>query len=240
MQVKDLSFTAPEDNILYDELLLQLAERQQAGEVLRFWQSEQVFVVLGRIGNEHDDVWLERTRQDGIPVLRRTSGGGTVVQGEGCLNYTLVLDKNRHADLQDLRRSYLWISQQVITALDQCGIKATFKPISDIALAENEKKISGNAQHRGKHFILHHGTILCDFDLDLISRYLQMPKDIPLYRQGRPHHDFVANTGISSVSIKNALAAVFGLSLKDAAQVIDEKELLALNELRQKRPVRIS
>jgi len=240
MQVKDLSFNSPSENILFDELLLQLADHHAGGEVLRFWQSPEIFVVLGRIGNEHEDVWLERTRQDKIPVLRRTSGGGTVVQGKGCLNYSLILDKQRHSDLNDLRKSYTWISNKVIEAFQRCGVEASFKPISDIALASNEKKISGNAQHRGKNYILHHGTILCDFDLDLINRYLKMPKDIPEYRQHRPHQDFVSNTYLDQARFKAALAAVFDLQGKPVVQIPTNQELLALKELMNKRTVLIS
>jgi lipoate-protein ligase A len=237
MQVKDISFESPQENILFDEVLLQLADKQDHGEVLRFWQSPQIFIVLGGIGKEQDDIWLERTRQDKIPVLRRTSGGGTVVQGPGCLNYALVLDRKRHPDLSDLRKSYAWISSQIIAALQKCHIEATFRPISDIALTSNEKKISGNAQHRGKNFILHHGTILCNFDLNLISRYLKMPKDIPDYRKNRTHEDFVANTSVKPEDFKSALASLFGGIKSDSSQLPSSQELSSLKEITSKRLV---
>jgi lipoate---protein ligase len=239
MQVKDISFVKPFENILFDEVLFQLADKQGAGEFLRFWQSPHVFVVLGRIGKEHDDIWLERTAQDHVPVLRRTSGGGTVVQGPGCLNYTLVLNKDRHPDLNDLRKSYNWISAQIMASLSKCGIKAVFRPISDIALADSEKKISGNAQHRGKNFILHHGTILCDFDLNLIIRYLKMPQDVPEYRQKRSHEEFVANTGLKPDAFKAAMLEVFGAQMNEDSQVATSQELLALKELISTRPVMV-
>jgi len=240
MQVKDLSFGTPQENILYDELLLQLADKQSQGEFLRFWQSPELFIVLGSVGKEKEDIWLERAAQDHIPILRRTSGGGTVLQGQGCLNYTLVLDKQRHPDLNDLRKSYAWISAKVIEAFKMCSVEAVFRPISDIALAGSEKKISGNAQHRGKKFILHHGTILCDFDLNFIGRYLKMPKDIPEYRKNRPHEDFVANTHIIPDQFKLALTDVFALKEMERLQTPSNAEVLALRELIQKRSVLVS
>ncbi|MBI3602291.1 MAG: lipoate--protein ligase family protein [Candidatus Omnitrophica bacterium] len=237
MQIKDISFDTAQENILFDELLLQLAEKQSTGEVLRFWESQTVFIVLGRIGKEQDDIWLDQARQDNIPVFRRTSGGGTVVQGPGCLNFTFVLNKERHADLGDLRKSYAWISAKVIDALQTCGVKAVFRPISDIALTHNQKKISGNAQHRGKHFILHHGTILYDFDLNLISRYLKIPQEIPAYRQSRSQADFVTNIHIQARPFKQALAGIFGLHLSQEPPQPSSQELLALADLLQKRSV---
>jgi lipoate-protein ligase A len=240
MLLKDLSFATPQENILYDELLLQQAEKHNQGEVLRFWESSDIFIVLGRIGQEQEDIWLERTRQDKILVLRRTSGGGTVIQGPGCLNYTLVLNKNRHPDLVDLRKSYAWISANIIEALKVCGVEAVFRPISDIALAKSEKKISGNAQHRAKSFILHHGTILCDFDLNFISRYLKMPKDIPDYRKNRSHEEFVANTYIKANEFKKALVKIFDVQTKDLTQSLSNQEVLSLQELLQKRSTTVN
>lgn len=237
MLLKDFSFKTPQENILYDELLLKMADKQSAGEVLRFWESPEICIVLGLIGKEQEDICLEQARKDKIKVLRRTSGGGTVLQGPGCLNYTLVLDKNRHPDLADLRKSYHWISLKVIEALRVCGVKAVFRPISDMALANNEKKFSGNAQHRGKSYILHHGTMLYDFDLSLVSRYLRMPKDVPDYRKNRSHEDFVTNIELRPALFKRALAEIFSLKCADMLQTLSNQELLALQEILQKRSV---
>ncbi len=214
MRLKDISFDSPEENLNFDDALLHLAEKHEAGEVLRFWESPTYFIVLGRIGKEEEDVDLACVQADGIAVLRRSSGGGTVVQGKGCLNYTLVLSKQNYPQLNDLRRSYAWISEKVIEALGQLGVEACFRPISDLATGKDEQKFSGNAQKRGKNYILHHGTILYDFDLSLISRYLKIPKDIPEYRKARPHTDFVTNVPINPSRFKQALAQAFDLGVE--------------------------
>src|SRR5262245_50689788 len=86
MRCLDISFDTPEENIAYDEVLLSLAEEGKLGEVLRFWESSQTFAVLGRIGKAQEDLDLDALRKDGIKVLRRASGGGTVLQGKGVLN----------------------------------------------------------------------------------------------------------------------------------------------------------
>src|ERR1700685_4099180 len=110
MQIRDFSFPTPQENIAYDDVLLSLAEKHGAGEFLRFWESPQIFIVMGRISRGEIDVNWTKVQLDKIPVLRRSSGGGTVVQGPGCLNYTLVLSKQKHPELNDLRKSYAWIS----------------------------------------------------------------------------------------------------------------------------------
>jgi len=141
------------------------------------------------------------------------------------LNYSLVLSKQKHPKLNDLRQSYEWISLKVIESLRQGGVEAYFRPISDMATGPDEKKFSGNAQRRGKNFILHHGTLLYHFDLSLISRYLKMPQDIPVYRQNRPHTDFVTNIPVDPQAFKVELAKAFGA---DGLQVPSDKELVWL------------
>ena len=227
MQLRDISFPTPQENIAFDEVLWRLAEKHSRGEYLRFWESSKVFIVLGRIGRAEIDVNFPHVLKDNIPVLRRSSGGGTVLQGPGCLNYTLVLSKQKHPQLNDLRKSYEWISTKVIEALSQEGVEVYFRPTSDLATDPSEKKFSGNAQRRGKHYILHHGTILYKFDLSLISRYLNMPKDIPEYRKRRSHTDFVTNIPIDPRVFKDHLAQIF---LASALQSPSAEELSLLKK----------
>ena len=222
MLLEDISFQTPQENILYDEVLLHLAEKGKPGQVLRFWESPELFVCLGRICKEDEDLKMEEIARDHVPVLRRCTGGGTVLQGRGCLNYSLILSKECDPRIADLRGSYQAILNKVIAALKRLDIEAVFHPVSDIALAGNHKKISGNAQKRSGKFILHHGTILYGFDLENIDRYLKVPKDIPEYRQGRSHLDFVTNVSLSVADIKDAFKDVFGVDRKE--EHLDEEE----------------
>jgi lipoate-protein ligase A len=233
MQLRDISFPSPQENIAFDEVLLCLAEKHSKGEYLRFWESSKIFIVMGLTGRAPIDVNSIHAQEDNIPVLRRSSGGGTVLQGPGCLNYTLVLSKQKHPELNDLRKSYEWIAAKVNGALRQAGIEAYFRPVSDLVTGQGEKKFSGNAQHRRKHYILHHGTILYKFDLSLISRYLNMPHDIPEYRKHRPHADFVTNVPIDPHLFKEHLAKSFRTS---ALQSPRAQELSFLQEFLGKPP----
>lgn len=205
MFLRDISFHSPEENILFDEVLFYLAEKEMKGEYLRFWESPMTFVVLGRISAWEDDVYIKKVKRYRIPVLRRFSGGGTVLQGRGCLNYTLVLSKRLHPELNDLRKSYEFILGKIIKALKRIGIEAVFYPISDLALKETKTKFSGNAQKRGKNAILHHGTILYCFEKELMKRFLKIPKSTPEYRKGRSHDNFTDNVPCSRLALKKAI-----------------------------------
>jgi lipoate-protein ligase A len=209
MRIEDLSFEDPQQNLDRDDELLFLADKKNGGEVLRFWESSQVFVVLGRTCAQDADVHLQLCQQDSIPVLRRSSGGGTVIQGRGCFNFSLILAKGRHPDMASITRSYEYILKKTIKALGICGVDAEFRPICDLVLSQDEKKFSGNAQRRGRTHILHHGTILYGMDLSLISRYLKIPLAMPDYRRCRPHSDFITNVNLDISKFKAILATVW-------------------------------
>lgn len=209
MKVLDLSFPEAQRNLLYDEELLRLADHGETGEVLRLWESPSVFVVLGRTCQISDDVLLDVCQADHIPVLKRSSGGGTVLQGPGCLNFSLILSKEKRPAIDSISRSYLVILDKVQHALKELGIATEFRPVCDLVLSFNGKKFSGNAQRRGRRFILHHGTLLYGFDLSLISRYLKVPKKMPEYRQNKAHSDFVTNLQLGEAELKQALTQEF-------------------------------
>lgn len=209
MIIYDISFQSPLENILCDEMLLQRAEQESGDDVLRLWESPVSFVVLGLIGKVEEDVKVDCCRRDGIDIFRRSSGGGTVVQGLGCLNFSFILSKERAPALNDLHQSYQEVLTPVIDIFKTLGVEAEFQPISDLALTKTKKKFSGNAQRRMKKNILHHGTVLCNFDLFLIEKYLTMPESVPEYRADRSHLEFVDNIGLNSRKVRDVFFQYF-------------------------------
>ncbi|MGN6720009.1 MAG: lipoate--protein ligase family protein, partial [Candidatus Binatia bacterium] len=93
MKYLDLAFDDPAHNLACDEALLQLVETGQVkDEILRVWEPAQYFVVLGHANSIHAEVNFSACQEDRVTVLRRMSGGGTVLQGPGCFNYSLFLN----------------------------------------------------------------------------------------------------------------------------------------------------
>ncbi|MFQ5952668.1 MAG: biotin/lipoate A/B protein ligase family protein [Candidatus Omnitrophota bacterium] len=207
MKLVEFSANTPEEHIVLDELLLLKAGAGEVGETLRFWETKEHFVVLGRAGKVEEDCFLDKCRQDNIKILRRISGGGTVLQGPGCFNYSTILSYERDDNYRHVKSSYKKILGMISGSLKTKGFNTVFYPISDLAL--DGKKISGNAQARKRKYFLHHGTFLYDFDLDKISHYLKCPKKEPEYRKGRPHEDFLANIPMEKEELKEIIKEVF-------------------------------
>lgn len=207
MQIVEYISNSPEGAIALDELLLSKAESGGLGETLRFWSTKDHFVVIGRACRIRRDCNREKCRRDKIRIIRRISGGGTVLQGPGCFNYSLVLSYRRDARYRDIRNSYSRILEDIAGIFKAKGYDVGVFPVSDLAL--NGRKISGNAQARKKRYFLHHGTFLLDFDLKRITSYLKHSAKEPEYRKARCHEDFLANIPITSAVLKEIITGAF-------------------------------
>jgi lipoate-protein ligase A len=191
MRFLDLTLSTAAENLALDEALLLEAEAGRGGEVLRLWEYPRLAVVLGSGGVLADDVNEAACLADGVPLLRRSSGGGTVLLGPGCLLFSLVLALDLAPELAGIRSSYTAILSRVCVALS--GVLGGPEMVGISDLAADGKKFSGNAQQRKRSHVLHHGTLLYAFDLPLLGRYLKEPPRQPEYRAGRGHAEFVCN-----------------------------------------------
>lgn len=206
MRLLDHSFASPAENLALDETLLDEAEASNSGEVLRLWESSVHFVVLGLSQALDEHVFREACTRDGVPILRRCSAGGCVLQGPGCLNYSLILRVDRPG-CGSIRSSYETILGWMAKALAELGYPALPAGISDLAV--EGRKVSGSAQRRKKHYFLHHGTLLCGMDLGLCARYLKEPMEQPAYRASRSHESFVRNLPIKRETLARTVSALF-------------------------------
>lgn len=159
---------------------------------LLFWELDRYAVVLGYGRPERADVDVSACVRDQVPVLRRRSGGGTVLLGPGCLCYCLALPAAGADHWADITRTNQWVLSRVSHALAQCsGAAVSVAGISDLVVGPH--KVGGSAQRRTRDAVLWHGTLLYNFALPRISQYLSEPDRQPEYRQHRPHAAFVAN-----------------------------------------------
>ena len=195
----------PALHLAWEEAALDAVDAREMPSCLWFWESTRPFVVLGYGQEAAREVDLEACLTDGVPVLRRCSGGGAVVQGIGCLNYGLALPIDPDGPTASIASTNGWIMERQRKAVESVlGTPVLRRGDTDLAIGD--RKFSGNAQRRKRHALLFHGTILVGFDLASISRWLRFPSLQPAYRAGRSHPEFVANLGIGTEAVRTALA----------------------------------
>jgi lipoate---protein ligase len=213
MHCLDVTLTTPEENLACDEALVDEAELHGGPPVLRFWESPTYFVVVGYSNRIFEEVKVEECRAQKIPILRRCSGGGTVLQGPGCLNYSVVLPIDDAGPTATITRTNSYVMernrQAVASALAQ---KVSIQGCTDLAM--NQLKFSGNAQRRKRGWLLFHGTFLLDFEVGLIEKLLPMPARQPDYRRQRSHGEFLTHLSATRDGVKASLVEVWGASAR--------------------------
>ncbi len=186
-----LTLGDPFEDIALEEALFRVCESTCSPPILRLWQPKTTYVVLGTGQQITADVDLEACQCDGVPILRRFSGGGTVTHGDGQLCWTMYLPLSTHPDLGSIKGSYRFVFSLIARLMADIGIELEFREPCDFSVAN--RKVSGNAQRRGKCGILHHGTLLVNCDIMRLGKYLREPSKRPEYRGDRVHGSFLTN-----------------------------------------------
>jgi lipoate---protein ligase len=215
MTILDLAFPTPAENLAADEALLDWREENGGEEILRFWESPETFVVVGYANKVAVEVNAAGCEARGVPIFRRCSGGGTVLQGRGCLNYALILriaDNSPLANISSANRFIMDRNRSAIeSAVHNPQSAISVRGHTDLAIHNPQSairtplKFSGNSQRRRKHFLLFHGTFLLNFNLALVGELLRAPSRQPDYRRDRRHEEFLTNLNLPADTVKAAL-----------------------------------
>ena len=212
-----LTLETPAANLALDEALLDAAvDGELAGEVLRLWEPTQFFVVLGR-SSKVAEVHADACRRDDVAILRRPSGGATILTGPGCLMYAVLLDAERRPELRNVDRAHELVLSTIALALAPFNAGIARHGTSDLTIPAERPgampiKFSGNSLRLKRHRLLYHGTILYDFPLDRISEWLADPARRPAYRGDRGHRQFVTNLPATREALESALTAAWKAS----------------------------
>ena len=205
MQRLHLDLATSAENLAADEAILDWCEAGHGDETLLFWEPRETFVVMGYANKVATEVNVAACEAKGAPIFRRCSGGGTVVQMRGGLNYSLILRITETGPPRSITTANQFIMEKNRTAIASLrpGAEVSVRGHTDLCIGE--KKFAGNSQRRRKNFLLFHGTLLLDCELPLIGELLQMPSLQPDYRISRPHSDFVTNLHLPAEQVKAAL-----------------------------------
>src|SRR5918992_1925785 len=204
MKYVDLTFDDPAANLACDQALLELHESDGANDaLLRTWEPRNHFVVLGRSNRLSSEVSVSACAQQRVSILRRLSGGGAVMQGPGCLNYSLILN-NQTNGFKNINETFHYVLARHCHVIEQlAGAGVRIEGISDLTF--RRRKFSGNAQYTKARYVLVHGTFLLNFDLSMIAKFLRMPAKQPDYRRQRAHLEFVTNLNLNSAQVRDSL-----------------------------------
>lgn len=232
MQRLDLNLATPAEQLATDEAILDRCEAGRGGETLLFWEPRETFVVVGYANKVAAEVNIAACEKASVPIYRRCSGGGTIVQMPGGLNYSLILRIEENSPTRNISSANQFIMERNRDAMQS----ATGHRPSAISvrghtdLCVGDLKFAGNSQRRRKNHLLFHGTLLLNCDLSRIGELLRMPSLEPDYRASRPHEEFVTNLGLPVETVKTALANAWNAHQPFSNPPLAEIKKLALEK----------
>ena len=183
MKIIPYSVNSGEKNMQIDEDLLINAIKVQSKEViLRFYGWEPACISLGRNQN-NTFIDYELIKELNIDVVRRLTGGRALLHDKE-LTYSVVASEMALRNGKSIIDSYKEISQILINIFNKLGIELEFgnnKAINmkndycmllstGADLCHKGKKFIGSAQCRKNGYILQHGSILIDYDKELLEK----------------------------------------------------------------------
>jgi len=205
MKLLDLTTGEATLEIALDEALLESAENGDCDEeVLRVWQPKSPIVVLGRSSPIDKEVNRAACETLGVEIVRRCSGGATILASPGCLMYAVLLSYQRRPKLKMIDHAHRFVMSKIRDAVAACGVETEIRGICDLAIGD--RKVSGNALRCRRSWFIYHGTLICQpMDLSLVMRCLGNPQRQPAYRKNRTHTEFLTRLPIEPKRLSQAL-----------------------------------
>ena len=133
------------------------------------------YVSVGYFDKTEEIIDLEKCREMGIPVIRREVGGGAVLLHPHQVFYQLILRKEKVPF--KIVDAYRYFSHAVINAYKKLGIQAEYRPINDIVVKRNKKKISGQGAADIENMFVFVGGILLRFNTELMAKLFKVPEE---------------------------------------------------------------
>ncbi|MDR0616823.1 MAG: lipoate--protein ligase [Synergistaceae bacterium] len=144
-------------------------------DMIMLWRNS-ASVIIGCNQNAVEEIDASYVKENGIPVVRRQSGGGAVFHDLGNVNFT-VINKLGGDDFNNYRK----FTAPIISYLSELGVSAEFQGRNDLVI--DGMKFCGNAQAVKKNRIMHHGCILYSADVSRLAGALR-PKRAKIESKG--------------------------------------------------------
>ena len=158
----DFGFTDVYKIMAENEAMFRIAER--TGENIGFLWIPEKSINMGYSQLIEKELNLNRCKELGYNVTRRTSGGGMAFASENSqVQYGFIGNLEDPEVPMDMIESFRKVCDIMIHAMEKYDLKGEFKPINDVMC--NGKKISGSAHKRGNQVLMQQGTLLSDFNI---------------------------------------------------------------------------
>jgi lipoyl(octanoyl) transferase len=179
-----------QENMQIDSDLLEYAIKNQLKEpIFRLYGWSPACVSLGR-NQKSDFLDLDFLKQNNIDYVRRLTGGRALLH-DNEITYSYICPASFLENGENVVNSYKEISKILIAAFKKLDIELDFGGIKKVNghkdycmlvstgadLCYKNRKLIGSAQFRKEGYILQHGSILYDYDKELLEKIFKEEVD---------------------------------------------------------------
>jgi lipoate---protein ligase len=216
-----------------DEVVLTAHSRGEAPHTLRFLQFDPHCTLVGYHQAVEQEIRVDYCRDQGIDINRRLTGGGGLYWDTSALGWEIYAPQGHPAIPTQIEAMYELLCQAAVRGLARLGVQAAFRPKNDIEV--DGRKISGTGGTALGGSFLFQGSLLVDFDVDVMLRALRIPteklkdKEIDSVKERVTCLKWELGSVPPLGEIKAALAAGFGETLGvgfEAAGLVPAEERL--------------
>lgn len=179
-----------QENMQIDSDLLEYAIKNRLKEpIFRLYGWSPACVSLGR-NQKSDFLDLDFLKQNNIDYVRRLTGGRALLHDDE-ITYSYICPASFLENGENVVNSYKEISKILIDAFKKLDIELDFGGIKKARghldycmlistgadLCYQNRKLIGSAQFRKEGYILQHGSILYDYDKELLEKIFKEEVD---------------------------------------------------------------
>ncbi|MCL4494492.1 MAG: lipoate--protein ligase family protein [Firmicutes bacterium] len=155
-----------------DKVVIEARADGQVPNTLRFMEFSPHTALVGYHQAVDLEIDRDEARRIGVDINRRITGGGAIYMDERQLGWELCVrfDKDKRIRPEAL---YPKLAQVVIESLKSWGIEAKFRPVNDVEIEGRKISGTGGSDYRGA--VIYQGTLLLDFNVEIMLRVLKLP-----------------------------------------------------------------
>lgn len=137
-------------------------------------QPDSPYACIGYHQNLEKEIDLDFIEKEGLPIIRRSQGGGATYLDSNQIFYQIVA-KNSLVLPRNVDKLFEKLLSVTVAGYRKLGVPAEFKPLNDVVVGE--RKISGNGAGLHETATILVGNFIIDLDYELMARVLKVPDE---------------------------------------------------------------
>ena len=164
--------------------------RGESPNTLILLQPASPYACLGYHQDLEKELDVEFLQEAGLPVIRRSQGGGATYLDSDQVFYQIVF-KDTSVVPKNVEMMFERLLSVTVEAYKRLGVPAEFKPLNDVVVGS--RKISGNGAGMHESASILVGNIILDLNYDMMARVLKVPDEKFRDKMAKSMREWVTN-----------------------------------------------